>query len=186
MLFSADIIGLVAQKLKKYSVKNIVVDPVMIAKGGAALLQEEAVKALIGELLPIATVITPNLPEAAKLLGRAEMQTIEEMKQAAIDLHSLGAKNVVIKGGHLTDGPAIDLFYDGITIYELETKRIETKHTHGTGCTFAAAIAAELAKGRTAKEAVEKAKSFITAAITLSLDIGKGIGPTNHSAHRRL
>ncbi|WP_227934998.1 bifunctional hydroxymethylpyrimidine kinase/phosphomethylpyrimidine kinase [Alkalihalobacillus deserti] len=185
MLFSADIISLVARKLKEYEVKNIVVDPVMIAKGGAALLQEEAIRALTKELLPIATVITPNLPEAAKMLGREEMKTIDEMKQAAIDLHKLGPAYVVIKGGHLTEGPAIDLLYDGKSIHVLETKRVETKHTHGTGCTFAAAIAAELAKGVPTKEAVETAKAFITAAISSSLEIGKGIGPTNHSAYRR-
>jgi hydroxymethylpyrimidine/phosphomethylpyrimidine kinase len=186
MLFSAEIISLVAEKLKKYEVRNIVVDPVMIAKGGASLLQAEAVKALTEELLPIATVITPNLPEAAKMLGREEMKTVDEMKQAALDLHKLGPAYVVIKGGHLSDGPAIDLLFDGETIHELHTERIETKHTHGTGCTFAAAIAAELAKGSPIKEAVETAKAFITAAISCSLDIGGGIGPTNHSAHRRL
>jgi hydroxymethylpyrimidine/phosphomethylpyrimidine kinase len=184
MLFSADIITLVANKLKEYDVKNIVVDPVMIAKGGASLLQEEAVKALTSKLLPIATVITPNLPEAAKLLGRAEMRSLEEMKQAAIDLHKLGPSFVVLKGGHLTDGPAVDLLFDGRCIHELEVKRIDTKHTHGTGCTFAAAIAAELAKGAQIKEATETAKAFITAAISNSLNIGGGIGPTNHAAFR--
>ncbi|MFC0473542.1 bifunctional hydroxymethylpyrimidine kinase/phosphomethylpyrimidine kinase [Halalkalibacter kiskunsagensis] len=186
MLFSAEIITLVANKLKEYEAKNIVVDPVMIAKGGASLLQEEAVRALIEKLLPIATVITPNLPEAAKLLGRQEMETIGEMKRAAIDLHKMGPKYIVLKGGHLLDGPAVDLLYDGKTTYELKTERIQTKHTHGTGCTFAAAIAAELAKGKTIKEATEVAKSFITAAISESLSIGSGIGPTNHAAFRRL
>ncbi|WP_332691101.1 bifunctional hydroxymethylpyrimidine kinase/phosphomethylpyrimidine kinase [Halalkalibacter lacteus] len=185
MLFSAEIISLVASKLKEYEVKNIVVDPVMIAKGGASLLQEEAVRALIEELLPIATVITPNLPEAAKMLGQKEMETLEEMKQAAIDLHKMGPDYIVLKGGHLLDGPAVDLLYDGEMIYELKTERIKTKHTHGTGCTFAAAIAAELAKGHSIKEATEVAKSFITAAISDSLSIGNGIGPTNHAAYRR-
>ncbi|KHF41817.1 bifunctional hydroxymethylpyrimidine kinase/phosphomethylpyrimidine kinase [Halalkalibacter okhensis] len=184
MLFSADIISLVANKLKKYDVKNIVVDPVMIAKGGASLLQEEAVKALTSELLPISTVITPNLPEAAKLLGRPEMKSLEEMKQAAVDLHSLGPSYVVLKGGHLTEGPAVDLLFDGEVIHELEVDRIDTKHTHGTGCTFAAAIASELAKGAQIKDATETAKAFITAAISHSLNIGSGIGPTNHAAYK--
>ncbi|GAE24782.1 hydroxymethylpyrimidine phosphate kinase ThiD [Halalkalibacter wakoensis JCM 9140] len=186
MLFSAEIITLVSNKLRQYEVSNIVVDPVMIAKGGASLLQEEAVQALKHELLPISTVITPNLPEAAKLLGRAEMKTVDEMKQAAVDLHKLGPTYVVLKGGHLTEGPAVDLLYDGEEFFELKVERIDTKHTHGTGCTFAAAIAAELAKSATIKDATETAKQFITAAISNSLVIGRGIGPTNHAAYRHL
>ncbi|MCM3761640.1 bifunctional hydroxymethylpyrimidine kinase/phosphomethylpyrimidine kinase [Alkalihalobacillus oceani] len=186
MLFSAEIISLVARKLKQYEVKRLVVDPVMIAKGGASLLQEEAVKALIEELLPQAMVITPNLPEAAKILGCEEPQTLAEMKEAAVKLHQLGPAYIVLKGGHLPDGPAIDLVYDGHELHELETERIATKHTHGTGCTFAAAIAAELAKGAAPLEAIQTAKAFITAAITHSLAIGGGIGPTNHAAYRRL
>lgn len=186
MLFSADIISLVATKLKEYKVTNIVVDPVMVAKGGASLLLDEATKALIEELLPIATVITPNLPEAAKIVGLEDITSLEEMKQVVVDLHKLGPKYVVLKGGHLTDGPAVDLLFDGKSIHELETKRIDTKHTHGTGCTFAAAIAAELAKGADIVKAVETAKAFITMAITHSLNIGGGIGPTNHAAYRRL
>ncbi|MDT8861714.1 bifunctional hydroxymethylpyrimidine kinase/phosphomethylpyrimidine kinase [Alkalihalobacillus sp. MEB130] len=184
MLFSAEIITLVANKLKEYEVKHVVVDPVMIAKGGASLLQEEAINALRDHLLPLSTVITPNLPEAAKLLERDEMRTLEEMKQAALDLHTLGPRYVVLKGGHLEEGPAVDLLYDGENIHELEVERIQTKHTHGTGCTFAAAIAAELAKGAPIKEATETAKAFITAAISNSLEIGRGIGPTNHAAYR--
>ncbi|WP_088102451.1 bifunctional hydroxymethylpyrimidine kinase/phosphomethylpyrimidine kinase [Halalkalibacter urbisdiaboli] len=185
MLFSAEIISLVAKKLKQYDVKNIVVDPVMVAKGGASLLQEEATQALLEELLPIATVITPNLPEAAKILGKDEIQTADEMEEVAKQLHKLGPKYVVLKGGHLQVGPAVDLLYDGTTVYTLHTERINTKHTHGTGCTFAAAIAAELAKGVEIKEAVETAKTFITAAISESLEIGGGIGPTNHSAFKK-
>jgi hydroxymethylpyrimidine/phosphomethylpyrimidine kinase len=185
MLFSADIITLVAKKLKQYDVKQIVVDPVMIAKGGAPLLQEEATKALIEELLPIATVITPNLPEAAKILGRSEIETFAEMEQVAKELHKLGPDHVVLKGGHLAEGPAVDILFDGDTIHTLHSERIDTKHTHGTGCTFAAAIASELAKGMPVREAVETAKAFITAAISDSLAIGGGIGPTNHSAYKR-
>ncbi|WP_100406824.1 bifunctional hydroxymethylpyrimidine kinase/phosphomethylpyrimidine kinase [Bacillus solitudinis] len=186
MLFSAEIITLVANKLKEYNVKQIVVDPVMIAKGGASLLQEQAIQALIEELLPISTVITPNLPEAAKILGYPEIKTASEMEQVAKELHKLGPANVVLKGGHLPGGPAVDILYDGKTIYTLQSDRIETKHTHGTGCTFAAAIAAELAKGFDVKSAVETAKAFITAAIRESLPIGGGIGPTNHSAYKKI
>ncbi len=185
MLFSAEIITLVAEKLKEYKVNNLVIDPVMIAKGGASLLLDEAVQALVEKLIPIATVITPNLPEAAKILGRSEITSFAEMKEAVVALHQLGPTYVVLKGGHLPEGPAVDLLYDGKSIYELEAGRIETKHTHGTGCTFAAAIAAELAKGADIVAAVEVAKAFITAAIQDALPIGQGIGPTNHAAYRR-
>ncbi|WP_368504736.1 bifunctional hydroxymethylpyrimidine kinase/phosphomethylpyrimidine kinase [Alkalihalophilus sp. As8PL] len=184
MLFSADIIKLVARKLSRYKATNIVVDPVMVAKGGATLLQDEATEALIHELLPIATVVTPNLPEAAKLLGRKEMETIEEMEAAARDIYKLGPSYVVLKGGHLKNGPAVDLLFDGERSYLLEMERIDTKHTHGTGCTYAAAIAAELSKGKAIKEAVHVAKQFITEAIRHSLSIGSGIGPTNHHAYK--
>ncbi|OLO26924.1 bifunctional hydroxymethylpyrimidine kinase/phosphomethylpyrimidine kinase [Alkalihalophilus pseudofirmus] len=185
MLFSPEIIELVADKLKQYNVENIVVDPVMIAKGGASLLQDAAVDALVTKLLPLATVITPNLPEAAKVLGIKEMTTLEEMESAAKKLHGLGPKYVVLKGGHLEgDTKSTDILYDGQTITYLEAERVSTKNTHGTGCTFAAAIAAQLAKGDEIADAVKTAKQFISAAITHSLSIGNGIGPTNHAAYR--
>lgn len=184
MLFSAEIIKLVASKIKQYDVQNVVVDPVMISKGGASLLQEEAVQALIEHLLPLATVITPNLPEVAKILNIAEMKTIDEMKDAAVQLHQLGPKYVVLKGGHLQEGNATDILYDGKEFTLFENERIETKHTHGTGCTFAAAIASELAKGEPIVQAVQTAKNYIQAAIKHALAIGGGIGPTNHAAFR--
>ncbi|WP_100372461.1 bifunctional hydroxymethylpyrimidine kinase/phosphomethylpyrimidine kinase [Bacillus sp. FJAT-45037] len=185
MLFSADIITLVARKLKEYDVTQIIVDPVMIAKGGATLLQDEATDALIRELLPISTVVTPNLPEAAKLLGVKEMESLEEMEEAARAIHTLGPTYVVLKGGHLKEGPAVDLLFDGQRVHQLHTERINTKHTHGTGCTYAAAIAAELAKGKPIQQAVQTAKEFITEAIRHSLEIGSGIGPTNHHAYKQ-
>lgn len=184
MLFSAEIIQLVARKLREYDVKNIVVDPVMIAKGGAPLLQEAAIEALVKHLLPIATVITPNLPEAAKILNEPEAETMEEMKEQAKRLHALGPAYVVLKGGHLQDGMSTDILYDGKEFVFLEKERIDTKHTHGTGCTFAAAITAELAKNKPVIEAVKVAKDFIHEAIVHSLEIGAGIGPTNHMAYR--
>ncbi|MBU8905742.1 bifunctional hydroxymethylpyrimidine kinase/phosphomethylpyrimidine kinase [Desertibacillus haloalkaliphilus] len=186
MLFSADIIRLVAQKLSEYQVTNVVVDPVMIAKGGATLLQQQAMTALTEELLPIATVITPNLPEASQILGSTSITTIADMEDAAVELHKLGPKYVVLKGGHLEGEQSPDLLYDGEQLLPFYSERIETKHTHGTGCTFAAAIAAELAKGATIAEAVKTAKVFITEAIASSLAIGRGIGPTNHSAYRQM
>jgi hydroxymethylpyrimidine/phosphomethylpyrimidine kinase len=185
MLFSAEIISLVAELLKKYKVNHIVVDPVMIAKGGAELLQEEAVEALKEELIPIATVITPNLPEACKLLGWDAIETVEMMELAAKELHNLGALNVVVKGGHLNNEQSIDILFDGNAFTYYTEDRIDTKHTHGTGCTFAAAIAAELARGTSILNAVSTAKAYITCAIKEGLAIGNGIGPTNHSAFRK-
>lgn len=185
MLFSENIINLVAKKLKQYKVKNIVVDPVMIAKGGAPLLQKQAMDALKTELLPLATVITPNIPEACEILGIKEINSVEEMEKAAAKIHKLGPKNVVLKGGHLEgNNQAIDVLFDGEKFHYFKSERVNTIHTHGTGCTFAAAITAELAKGVSIIEAVYSAKQFIQAAIEQSLSIGKGIGPTRHSALR--
>jgi hydroxymethylpyrimidine/phosphomethylpyrimidine kinase len=185
MLFSEEIIKLVANKLVEYEVKNIVVDPVMIAKGGAALLQKQAMNVLKTDLLPLATVITPNIPEACEILNLATIDTVKVMEAAARSIHKLGPKFVVLKGGHLDRGNnAVDVLFDGDQFHHFESERINTIHTHGTGCTFAAAITAELAKGKQIKEAVSIAKEFIQAAISQSLSIGKGIGPTRHSAYR--
>jgi hydroxymethylpyrimidine/phosphomethylpyrimidine kinase len=184
MLFSAEIIEVVASKVKQFGWDRLVVDPVMIAKGGAPLLQEEAVSALKTHLLPISMVVTPNIPEAEALTGLT-IRTIEDRKEAAKRLHELGVKYVVIKGGHDDDGEeTVDVLYDGSEFFYFTSKRIDTKHTHGTGCTFAAAITAELAKGKTVQEAVQTAKSFIQAAISHELGIGHGHGPTNHWAYR--
>lgn len=185
MLFSSDIIEVVAEQIKKHKLDNLVVDPVMIAKGGGQLLQDDAIDSLVKSLIPEATVITPNLPEAARLTEVESIETISEMKKAAKRIHELGAKHVLIKGGHLSsDQKAIDLLYDGFTYYSVSAERIDTKHTHGTGCTYSAAIAAELAKGNGLHKAVNKAKHYITCAIKHSLPIGSGIGPTSHRGHR--
>jgi len=183
MLFSGEIIAAVAERVKKYQWDNLVVDPVMIAKGGAPLLQEEAVHALKTYLVPLAKVITPNIPEAEVLTG-IEIIDMNARKEAAKMLYEMGAEHVVLKGGHGTDEELVDLLYDGKQFFEWTSPRIQTKHTHGTGCTFAAAITAELAKGKKAVEAVEIAKSFIRAAIEDELGIGQGHGPTNHWAYR--
>jgi hydroxymethylpyrimidine/phosphomethylpyrimidine kinase len=184
MLFSSEIIQAVAEKIKQFGWKNIVVDPVMIAKGGAPLLQDEAVSALKNDLLPLATVITPNIPEA-EVLTEMSIRTLEDRQKAAKRLHELGVKYVVIKGGHDEgESEAVDLLYDGEEFSYFKSKRVETKHTHGTGCTFAAAITAELAKGSNVKEAVQTAKDFIQAAIENELGIGHGHGPTNHWAYQ--
>lgn len=178
MLANAETVNVVAQSLQKYNPKYIVVDPVMISKGGHYLLEESAVNALVKELLPLATLITPNIPETEVLVG-SSVQTDDEMYKACIRLKEMGPKTVLIKGGHLT-GDSNDLYYDGEDFHWLNSKRIETKNTHGTGCTLSSAIAANLAKGATMLEAVTSAKSYITTAITHSLELGSGHGPTHH------
>ncbi|MDC3412695.1 bifunctional hydroxymethylpyrimidine kinase/phosphomethylpyrimidine kinase [Aquibacillus sp. 3ASR75-11] len=182
MLFSSEVIDAVSEKIDHYGWHNVVVDPVMVAKGGAKLLQDEAIRALIEKLIPLATVITPNIPEA-ELLTNRDINTLEERKEAAKSIYNMGAKTVVIKGGHGNGQEVVDLFYDGEVFEKMVSPRIETRHTHGTGCTFSAAISAELAKGKEIREAVMTGKQFIRAAIEKQLGIGKGHGPTNHWAY---
>lgn len=184
MLANADIVTVVADKIRQYDVKQLVVDPVMVAKGGALLIAEEAQKTLISELLPLAFVATPNIPEA-EVLSSIVISTIEDMKMAARIIYGLGVKNVVVKGGHMAGGMkygAVDVLYDGDQYYEFTAPWIPTKDTHGTGCTFSAALATMLASGNTLIEAVRGAKDYITEAIRHSLRIGGGQGPVNHSA----
>lgn len=174
----------ISEKLIKYKPKNIVLDPVMISKSGYSLLQPEAKTALIEKLLPLADVLTPNLPEAEAILGEKlkrefKITNVDEMVLAAEELHKLGPKYVLVKGGHL-EGKAVDVLFDGQSMTFLETERINTKNTHGTGCTLSSAIAANLALGLSIVESVKKAKNYITTAIEQSLEIGKGVGPTNH------
>ncbi|MBS4211334.1 bifunctional hydroxymethylpyrimidine kinase/phosphomethylpyrimidine kinase [Neobacillus rhizophilus] len=185
MLFNAEIIEAVSVNLTKYHWDNVVVDPVMIAKGGASLLQMEAISAMQKFLLPLAKVVTPNIPEAEVLTGMS-IRTAEDKREAAKKLHALGVQNIVLKGGH-DENPSesIDLLFDGKEFYTFTSKRIPTKNTHGTGCTFSAAITAELAKGADVYQAVIKAKDFIQAAIEDGIAIGQGHGPTNHGAYRK-
>lgn len=184
MLFSAAIIETVAAAVAEFRLEALVVDPVMVAKGGARLLREDAVTALRTMLVPLAAVITPNLPEAEVLLGRS-VETLEERRQAARDLIAMGARAAVVKGGH-AEIDAIDVFCDGATLVEIPGERITTPHTHGSGCAFSAAIAAGLAKGRAPLEAVRDAKGFIARAITESIEIGRGHGPVNPMASTRI
>ena len=176
MLSSAAIIAAVAESVNHYRLSNLVVDPVMVAKGGAKLLRDDAVAALRERLIPLAAVITPNLPEAQVLLGR-EIQTLEERRQAARDLVAMGARAAVVKGGHADD--VTDVFFDGSQLVELREKRIDTPNTHGSGCVFSAAIAAWLARGADPLTAVREAKAFITLAIANALELGHGHGPVN-------
>lgn len=177
MLSSPEIIEAVAASITQHRLRNLVVDPVMVAKGGAKLLRDEAVEALKQKLLPLAAVVTPNLPEAAVLLGR-RIATLPERRQAARDLVVLGARAAVVKGGH-AENDVIDVYWDGSQLVELSAERIPTPNTHGSGCVFSAAIAAGLAKGMDPLAAVRDAKAFISQAIENSLAIGHGHGPVN-------
>ena len=181
MLSSSEIMRVVAGKIEKYRIEKLVVDPVMVAKGGAMLIRQEAKKTLATVLLPMAFVITPNVPEAEELTGM-KIATVEDMKKVAKAIHGMGAKNVFLKGGHMS-GDALDVLYDGRDFHEFTSERIDTKNTHGTGCTTSAAIATGLAQGMDVFEAVKRAKEYITIAIKHSICIGGGHGPTNHMAY---
>jgi hydroxymethylpyrimidine/phosphomethylpyrimidine kinase len=178
MLANSLIIKAVADKAREYSFSNIVVDPVMIAKGGDNLLQAAAVETLRNVLIPLATVVTPNLPEAAVLLDRG-VESLEDARQAAMDIVAMGAKSAVVKGGHLK-GNAVDVLYDGCKLREFSAVRLDTTSTHGTGCTFASAIAAGLAQGMAVEDAVTRAKEYVTASIRNTFAMGGGHGPLNH------
>ncbi len=177
MLASAEIIAAVADAIERHGIRNLVVDPVMVAKGGARLLRDDAVAALRQRLLPLAAVVTPNLPEAAVLLGRP-VKSLDDRRRAARDLVAMGARAAVVKGGH-AEGDAVDVFFAGAEIAELRAPRVDTQNTHGSGCVFSAAIAAGLARGLETANAVREAKVFVTRAILSSLEIGHGHGPVN-------
>jgi hydroxymethylpyrimidine/phosphomethylpyrimidine kinase len=178
MLSSAEIIATVAERLRHWQLGRLVVDPVMVAKSGDRLLREDAVQALIRELLPLAMVLTPNLPEAEVLVGRA-LVTDEDIRQAARDIVDLGPRAVVMKGGH-RPGAATDVLFDGHEFHAFTVERFDTPNTHGTGCTFSAAIAAELAQGHDLVDAVGTAKRYVTEAIRRSAPLGAGHGPVAH------
>ena len=179
MLSNSEIIHTVAQVLREYPQIPVVVDPVMRAKGGDPLLRPDAQDALIKEILPLALVVTPNLPEAEALVG-FEIRSLSDMRRAAKAIKNLGPKNVLIKGGHLEGDEAIDLLFDDVTYHEFPAPKIDTPNTHGTGCTYASAIAAALALGHDLKEAISKAKAYVTGAIQNALPLGHGHGPLNH------
>lgn len=180
MLANSQTVKIVARKIKEYEIKKLVVDPVMVAKGGALLIDNDAKQILIDELVPLSLVITPNIPEAEEL-SKMKISSVDDMKKSAKIIHKLGAKNVVVKGGHLL-GDSVDVLYDGTNFYNFTCKRIDTKDTHGTGCTYSAAIALFLAKGLSVFESVKQAKEYVTTAIRFAIRIGNGHGPTNHFA----
>ncbi len=182
MLFDAARIEAVATGVKRHVFNRLVVDPVMIAKGGAPLLQNTAVDALKTSLLPLATVVTPNVPEAEVLTGLT-IRSFNDRLEAARRMLAYGVRAVILKGGHLEGETAEDLIMTESEVFLLSAPRIQTSDTHGTGCTFSAALTAELAKGRSIMEAAVTAKRFIQSAITHGLEIGAGHGPTNHWAY---
>ena len=183
MLFSAELIESVAESLKRYGVNTIVLDPVMVAQSGDKLLQDEAIEALKEILIPLATIITPNLPEAKVLLDR-DINGREGIQKAASSLVEFGSKSVLIKGGHLDTSESSDVLYikDGERFVVLPDERVQTPNIHGTGCTLSSAIAAQLANGLEIEPAVRKAKEYIAKAIRAGARyrIGQGSGPVHH------
>lgn len=178
MVSQIQTIKVIGEQLRLYRPQTVVVDPVMVSKSGYHLLNPEAEITLIKELLPLAMLVTPNIPEA-EVMTKKSIQTLEQMEEAARNIYQMGPKNVLIKGGHLEDD-STDILYDGREFSYFSSLRIATKNTHGTGCTLSSAITANLALGYSLNEAVSLAKEYITIAIQHSLSIGKGVGPTHH------
>jgi hydroxymethylpyrimidine/phosphomethylpyrimidine kinase len=179
MLFSVEIVEAVAERLRAHAFTPLVVDPVMVAKSGDALLRPEAVQAMLRLILPLAAVVTPNAPEAAVLSG-VEVVDTESAREAARRIFDLGPALVIVKGGHLDGETSDDLMFDGRAFEILSGKRIDTPHTHGTGCTFSAAIAASLALGLEPAASAREARAFLQGAIEHSEPLGAGHGPVNH------
>ncbi|MBU5467553.1 bifunctional hydroxymethylpyrimidine kinase/phosphomethylpyrimidine kinase [Virgibacillus sp. MSJ-26] len=183
MLFSKTVIEKVAELLESETIKHIVVDPVMVGKLDSKLLEDEAIEALKEKLIPLAEIITPNMPEASFLLDGREIKSVEDLYQAAEDLYKLGSRYVLVKGGRL-DGPAVDVLFDGEVFTEFEAPRIDTVNTSGAGCSYSAAITANLAKEMTVVDAVLQAKNFVTTAIEHGFTYTEAVGPTYHAALR--
>lgn len=191
MVNTADVALVIAERLRRFEPKLVVLDPVMAAKSGDALLAPDAAALVRDKLVPLATVITPNLPEAGMLIGGAAPRTVEEMREALRPLHRLGPGWVLLKGGHLEGASSIDLLFDGETVTEMSAERVPTDHCHGTGCTLSAALTALGARaavtapaGREASlvEAARGAKDYLTGALLHGgeLEVGRGHGPTHH------
>jgi hydroxymethylpyrimidine/phosphomethylpyrimidine kinase len=184
MLPDPEIIDAVAEKIRQFEIENLVVDPVMVSTGGDALISEEARDTLVSSLFPLALIITPNLDEASVLAGR-RLAALEDMYTAAREIQGTGPRAVLIKGGHLEGSVcSVDLLFDGEQFTEFSSPRVDSANTHGSGCTLSAAIAAFLARGSTLREAVGKAKEYVTGAIRNSYSLGKGHGPLGHFYRR--
>lgn len=183
MLGRAEVVRAVAGRVRHHRIAPLVVDPVMVAKSGDSLLDPDAIDVLREELLPLATVLTPNLAEAGRLAGGA-VETADEMREAARELRQAGPEWVLVKGGHL-EGEPVDVLYGGRQFREVARRRVATKNTHGTGCTYSAAIATGLARGMAVPEAIEWARDALQRALEGSLEIGGGCGPLGHGAMYR-
>jgi hydroxymethylpyrimidine/phosphomethylpyrimidine kinase len=181
MVATADIAGVIAERLRHHAARHVVLDPVMVAKSGDRLLQDDAVVAIRDRLVPLAEVITPNLPEAGVLVGEPAPDTLESMRQTVRALHRLGSRWVLLKGGHLAGTDSTDLLFDGRANVEIPGRRVETRNTHGTGCTLSAALAALLPRFGM-EDAVRRAKAYLTDALAASdrLTVGSGHGPVHH------
>lgn len=180
MLLNQAIIAAVAEQITALSIPNLVVDPVMVSRTGAQLIDDAAIATLKTNLIPCATVVTPNRYEA-QILSGIEITDLASMQIAAKRIHELGAASVLVKGGGMSGAlRGIDIWFDGTTLETLKTQTIDTKNTHGTGCTLAAAIAANLAQGSDVRSSINRAKEYVTTALNYSLDIGQGQGPVGH------
>ena len=178
MMANMEIIRAIVERLTYYRISKLVLDPVMVAKGGDRLLRENAINVMRDEMLPLATVVTPNVPEA-EILAQMEIRNNAQVRKAAGIIVDQGANSIVLKGGHLS-GDAVDVFYDGDSFVEFVRPRINTRNSHGTGCTFSSAIAAGLAKGLRLVESIEMAKEYVTGALKATKSIGQGHGPLEH------
>ncbi len=178
MVSQIETITTIALKLEKYHVQNMVLDPVMVSKSGYHLLKTDAKAALVHKILPLASMVTPNIPEAEVITGHV-IKTLRDMERAAEVIYKMGPKHVLVKGGHL-ENDATDILFDGENFTYFRGEKISTKNTHGTGCTLSSAIAANIGKGYSVIDAVTEAKKYITIAIEHALSIGKGYGPLNH------
>ena len=181
MLFNAEIIEVVAEAVKNFSLPHLVVDPVMVSKSGRLLLETNAIRTLKEKIFPLAQVVTPNLNEASVLSGMP-VNTIEEMKESAHIIYQMGPKFVLMKGGHLSGEEMVDILFDGKKEFIFSVKKQMTKNTHGTGCTYSAALTALLALGYETSAAVKIVRQYMDLVIQHSLSLGKGFGPTNHLA----
>ncbi|MGI9568461.1 MAG: bifunctional hydroxymethylpyrimidine kinase/phosphomethylpyrimidine kinase [Desulfobulbia bacterium] len=179
MLATTAIVTTVSRILKQHNPAHLIVDPVMVAKGGQSLLEPQAISTMKTELIPQATLLTPNIHEA-EILAEKPIRTLADARTAAKIIYQLGCRHILIKGGHLGEQPGTDLLYDGKFFRMYKGEYIETDHTHGTGCTLASAIAAQIAKGKAIQEAVEVAKTYTTEAIRHGFPLGRGHGPTDH------
>ena len=180
MLLNAEIIQAVVSQVQGLKLEPLVVDPVMVSRTGDQLIDDQAVTSLREDLIPLATIVTPNRYEA-QLLSDLEIHTLDDMRRAAQHIYQLGANAVLVKGGAMTgDLCGVDVWFDGSQFYTLKTTLIETKNNHGTGCTLSSAIAANLAMGQNPLTAVKNAKEYVTTALQYALDMGQGYGPVGH------